>query len=450
MKEKRSLKTRAVIMAAGKGTRMKSRTPKVLHELCGRTMFEHVLAAARGAGADELVAIVSPDLQAPIEAMGVRCIVQEPQNGTGHAMQLAMAGLSEAPGQVLVCSGDMPLVPASLLREVVQAREAANAPLALVSARVELPTNFGRVVRDGGKVARIVENVDASPAERAIDEVNTGIYCFDEAALRRHLRSLSPDNAQGELYLTDCIAAIVAEGGIVEAVVCGDRRLVMGVNNRVELSAARAVMQQGILEALMLSGVTIVDPATTYADADVAIGADTTILPGTHLRGKTRIGSGVVVGPACYLENAVVDDDAHVWYSIVRDSSVGKSASVGPFAHLRMNTQLGAKAKIGNYVELKKTKMGAGAKAQHLSYLGDADIGEESNIGAGTITCNWDGQNKNKTTVGKGAFIGSNSSLVAPVTIGDGALTGAGAVVIRDVAPGERVVGNPAKPMKKK
>ena len=442
--------TRAIVMAAGKGTRMKSRTPKVLHELCGRSMFEHVLEAVHGAGADEVAAVVSPELRGPIEALGVRCIVQEPQNGTGHAMQLAMAALAVRDGQVLIASGDMPLVPASLLRDVAGARAAKRADAALVSARVALPTNFGRIVREGGRVARIVENVDASEAERRIDEVNTGIYCFDEPSLRAHLGRLKPDNKQGELYLTDCIASIVRDKGAVEAVVCEDPRLVMGVNNRVELAAARAVMQRRILDEHMLAGVTIVDPAATYVDAPVAIGADTVILPNSHLRGKTTVGTGCSIGPGSMLENAVIGDGAQVWYSIVRDSTIGAGVTVGPFAHVRMGAQVDAEARIGNFVELKKTMLGRGAKAQHLAYLGDAEIGAEANIGAGTITCNWDGKNKNKTKIGRKAFIGSNSSLVAPVTIGDEALTGAGAVVIRDVQAGERVAGNPAKPLKPK
>jgi bifunctional UDP-N-acetylglucosamine pyrophosphorylase/glucosamine-1-phosphate N-acetyltransferase len=444
------VKARAIIMAAGKGTRMKSRTPKVLHELCGRPMIEHVLDAVRGAGAEEIAAVVSEELRPAIEALGVRCIVQEPQNGTGHAMQLAMAVLSASNGQVLVASGDMPLVPASLLRDVTSARSASGAPAALVSARVPLPTNFGRIVRESGRVARIVENADASEIERAIDEVNTGIYCFDERALRYHLGRLKPDNKQGELYLTDCIASIVADKGSVEAVICGDSRLVMGVNNRVELAAARAVMQRRILDELMLSGVTVVDPSTTYVDAKVAAGNDTVVLPNTHLRGKTRIGAGCVIGPDSMLENAEVGDRAQIWYSIVRDSSIGAGVTVGPFAHIRMGAQVADDSRIGNFVELKKTIMGKGVKAHHLSYLGDAEIGAEANIGAGTITCNWDGKNKNKTKIGRKAFIGSNSSLVAPVTIGDEALTGAGSVVIRDVQAGERVAGNPAKPLKPK
>jgi len=444
------VKTRAIVMAAGKGTRMKSRTPKVLHELCGRPMIEHVLDAVRDAGADEIAAVVSPELKAAVEALGIRCIVQEPQNGTGHAMQLAMAALGETNGQVLVASGDMPLVPTSLLRDVAAARDASGAPAALVSARVTLPTNFGRIVRENGRVTRIVENVDASDSERAIDEVNTGIYCFDEASLRMHLGRLKPDNKQGELYLTDCIASIVADKGAVEAVVCGDARLVMGVNNRVELAAARAVLQRRILDELMLSGVTIVDPSTTYVDAQVTAGNDTVVLPNTHLRGKTTIGTGCTIGPDSMLENAQVGDRAQVWYSIVRDSSIGGGVTVGPFAHIRMGAQIAEDSRIGNFVELKKTVMGKGVKAHHLSYLGDAEIGAEANIGAGTITCNWDGKNKNKTKIGRKAFIGSNSSLVAPVTIGDEALTGAGSVVIRDVQAGERVAGNPAKPLEPK
>lgn len=443
--------TRAVIMAAGKGTRMKSRTPKVLYELCGRTMFEHVLASTRAAGAEEVVAVISPDIEAAVSALGVRCIIQEPQNGTGHALQLAMAALPEDDAQILIASGDMPLVPPELLRAVLASRAATGAMLSLVTARVPLPTNFGRIVRDGaGRVTRIVENADAGEAERRIDEVNAAIYCFDGPTLRRSLSRLKPNNAQGELYLTDCIAAVVAEKGRIETVECNDRRLVLGINNRVELSAARAVLQERILDEIMLSGVTVVDPATTYVDVGVEIGADTTILPQTHLRGKTRVGSGCSIGPNSSLIDATIADSVSVTYSVVRESTVAAGVTIGPFAHLRGGSVVEENARIGDYVELKNTRMGRGAKAQHLAYLGDAEIGENANIGAGTITCNYDGKNKNKTTIGPGAFIGSNSSLVAPVTVGEGALTGAGSVVIRDVPPKARVAGNPAKPIEKK
>lgn len=437
-------------MAAGKGTRMKSRKPKVLHELCGRSMFEHVLVAVRAAGALDIAAVVSRELVEPIEAYGVRCIIQEPQNGTGHAMQLAVAAIPDDDGQILVVSGDMPLVPAELLRRVIESRAAEKTPLSMVSARVPQPTNFGRIVREGGRVTRIVENVDATDEERKIDEVNAALYCFDGPTLRRLLPNLKPNNAQRELYLTDCIAAIVAEGGRIETVECADRRAVLGVNNRSELATTRAVMQQRILEDLMISGVSIIDPGCTYVDADVKVDKDTEILPQTHLRGTTKVGSDCVIGPNSYLENAEVANGVHVWYSIVRDSSVAPGATIGPFAHVRLGAVVEENARIGNFVELKKTRIGRGAKAQHLAYLGDADVGENANIGAGTITCNWDGKTKNKTKIGSGAFIGSNSSLVAPVSIGDGALTGAGAVVIRDVPAGERVAGNPAKPLAKK
>ena len=444
------MKTRAVIMAAGKGTRMKSRTPKVLHELCGRTLFAHVLEAVRGAGADDVAAVVSPELQAPLADAGVSCVVQEPQNGTGHAMQLAMAALPDDDAQILVASGDMPLVPSALLRSVVDARAGSDAPLALVTVRVPLPTNFGRIVREGGAVKRIVENRDASQAELAIDEVNAAIYCFEARALRRHLAGLRPDNAQGELYLTDVIAAIVAEGGRIETVEAADRRWVLGINNRIELAAARAVLQRRILDELMLDGVTIVDPDSTFVDAGAAVGADTTLFPGTHVRGKATIGQGCAIGPGALLENVAIADRVTILHSIVRDSSVASDVTIGPFAHIRMGSSVESGARIGDFVELKKTRLGKGAKAQHLAYLGDADVGDDANIGAGTITCNWDGKNKNRTTIGKQAFVGSNSSLVAPVDIGDGALTGAGSVVIRDVPAGERVAGNPAKPLRRK
>ena len=441
---------RAVIMAAGKGTRMKSATPKVLHELCGRPMIEHVIDAVRGAGAGQIFAVVSPDLKSHLEGLGVACIVQDPQNGTGHAVAIAMAALERADGEILIASGDMPLVPAELLRAVVDVRARSSAELALVSARVPLPTNFGRIVREGGRIVRIVENADASDAERRIDEVNTGIYCFEESALRRHVAALRPDNAQGELYLTDCIASIAREGGRIEAFVCDDARLVMGINNRIELAAANAVLQRRILETHMLAGVTIVDPTSVGIDAGVEIGPDTTILPQTMLRGKTTVGGKCAIGPGCLLEHAQVADGVTIWYSVVRDSSVGRGVTIGPFAHLRGGSNVHEDARIGDYVELKNTVLGRGAKAQHLAYLGDAEIGEETNIGAGTITCNYDGKRKNKTKIGKRAFVGSNSSLVAPVSIGDEAMTGAGTVVIRDVPPGERVVGNPARPIKRK
>jgi bifunctional UDP-N-acetylglucosamine pyrophosphorylase/glucosamine-1-phosphate N-acetyltransferase len=445
-----SARARAVVLAAGKGTRMKSRTPKVLHEICGRTMLAHVLNAVSGAGASDVLAVINPELQEACADLHIANVVQEPQNGTGHAMQLAMAAVHGDELPVLVVSADMPLLTAELLQAVVAAREVHNAPLAMVTAHVPLPTNFGRIVRQGGRVMRIVENADCTPAERAIDEVNAGVYCFDSGALRRHLAQLKPNNKQGELYLTDCIAAIVDEGGRIDTVVCEDRRLVMGVNNRVELAAARAVMQESILQAHMLAGVTIVDPASTYVDADVTIEADVTILPQSHLTRATRVAQGCVLGPAVQLDNAQIGTDCVIRWSVIKNSTVSARVTVGPYAHLRDGAVVEDGAHIGNFVELKKTRMGRGAKAGHLAYLGDATLGAKVNIGAGTITCNWDGATKHATEIGEGAFIGSNSSLVAPVKIGAGAKTGAGSVVTHDVPAGEQVAGVPARPMAKK
>ena len=439
----------AIILAAGKGTRMKSRRPKVLHELCGRPMLDFVLDAVREAGAADCMVVVSPELREHV-AGRARTVVQESQNGTGHAVRLALEALGDPDASLLVACGDMPLVPASLYSGVVRRQIQTRAAVALVTARVTLPSDFGRVTRIAGKVHRIVEHADASVEERRIDEVNAGIYCFDGASLRRSLQALSPDNAQGELYLTDCIGSLVAEEERIETVDAADPTDIMGVNTRVELAAARRIIQDRILRRHMLDGVTILDPATTYVDAAVSIGPDSTIYPQTHVRGTTVIGSGCVIGPNTTLSDARVGDAAQIVYSVARDCSIGKRVTVGPFAHLRGGSVVEEGAHIGNFVELKNTRMGRGVKAGHLSYLGDADLGEQANIGAGTITCNFDGTRKHKTKVGKRAFIGSNSSLVAPLEIGDDALTGAGSVVIRDVGEGERVAGNPAKPLPKR
>jgi bifunctional UDP-N-acetylglucosamine pyrophosphorylase/glucosamine-1-phosphate N-acetyltransferase len=445
-----SARIRAIVLAAGKGTRMKSRTPKVLHELCGRTMLAHVLNAVSAAGASDVLAVVNLELRDACTAAGIESVVQEPQLGTGHAMQLAMAAVHGDDLPVLVVSADMPLLTAELLQAAVAARAAHEAPLAMVTAHVPLPTNFGRIVRQGGRVMRVVENVDCTPAERSIDEVNAGVYCFDSATLRRHLAQLKPNNKQGELYLTDCIAAIVDEGGRIDTAVCEDRRLVMGVNNRVELAAARAVMQESILQAHMLEGVTVVDPASTYVDVDVMLEADVTILPQSYLTHATRVARGSVIGPGVQLDNAQIGEECVIRWSVVKDSAVAARVTIGPYAHLRGGAVVEDGAHIGNFVELKKTRMGRGAKAGHLAYLGDATLAAKVNIGAGTITCNFDGEAKHATEIGEGAFIGSNSSLVAPVKIGAGAKTGAGSVVTHDVPPGECVAGVPARPMPKK
>jgi bifunctional UDP-N-acetylglucosamine pyrophosphorylase/glucosamine-1-phosphate N-acetyltransferase len=438
--------TRGIVLAAGKGTRMKSTMPKVLHEICGRPMLWHVLEALRAAGIEEIVVVTSRELEPALGAFGVRGVVQEPQHGTGHAVQMALAALETRDGTLVVANGDMPLVDKTIFEDVQAAVDAdAGTALGLVTARMPLPSSFGRIVRNDATVERIVEFRDCTADEREIDEMNAGIYAFDERALRGVIGRLSSDNAQGEFYLTDTVGLLVAESRRVVPVQAIDFRLVLGVNDRVELATARAAMNERLCHAHMRNGVTIVDPATTYLEPGIAIGADAVIAPNTAIGGSSTIGERARIGPNTRLVNARIGADAAIVESVVLDTVVGAKTTVGPFAHLREGNVIAGGVHIGNFVEVKNARIAAGAKAGHLAYLGDATIGENANIGAGTITCNYDGVNKNPTTIGRDAFIGSNSSLVAPVTIGDGALTGAGAVVIRDVPAGDRVVGNPAR-----
>jgi bifunctional UDP-N-acetylglucosamine pyrophosphorylase/glucosamine-1-phosphate N-acetyltransferase len=443
--------TRAIVLAAGKGTRMKSGRPKVLHDICGRPMLWHVLEALRAAGIDEIVVVASRELEPSLAVFGVRAIVQEPQHGTGHAVQLALAALDVRDGTLVVANGDMPLVDRTIFEDVQAAVDAdAGTALALATATMPMPSSFGRIVRDGATVARIVEYRDCTTTEREIDEMNAGIYAFDERALRGVIGHLANDNAQGELYLTDTVGLLVAESRRVVPVMVADHRFVLGVNDRVELALARAVMNERLCHAHMRSGVTIVDPATTYLEPEITIAADAVIAPNTSIGGGSTIGARAHVGPNARLVNAQIGADASVVESVVLDSIVGERTTVGPFAHLRGGNVIAGDVHIGNFVELKQSRIAAGVKAGHLTYLGDATIGENTNIGAGTITCNFDGERKHATTIGRDAFIGSNSSLVAPVTIGEGASTGAGTVVIRDVPAGDRVVGSPARSIAKK
>ncbi len=442
---------RAVVLAAGMGTRMKSARPKVLHEICGRPMLWYTLRALAAAGVRETVVVTNAAvdaLVAPLVAgFGARSIIQEPQLGTGHAVQTALLALAPARGTIVVAYGDMPLVTPQIFTDVLTAACGEAVGLSLVTAHMPLPSNFGRVIRCGSAVAKIVEERDCSTAERAVDEMNAGIYAYAETALRDVIGDLRNDNAQGELYLTDTVELLVRGGLRVVPVVCGDHRLVLGVNDRVELAQARAILNRQLCEAHMRAGVTIVDPATTYLEPDVVIGADSVIYPNTVIGGTTAIGSRVAVGPNARIFNALIGDGVQITESVVLDTQVGAHVRIGPFAHLRQGNVLGSDVHVGNFVELKNARVHAGAKANHLAYLGDTDIGERANIGAGTITCNYDGTHKHRTEIGAGAFVGSNSTLVAPLRVGAGALTGAGSVVIRDVGDGERVAGNPARPL---
>jgi len=444
---------RAIVLAAGKGTRMKSATPKVLHEICGRPMIWYVLSSLRSAGIEEIVVVTNRELDPFVAALGVRGIVQEEQLGTGHAVQVALRELDEdVNGRVLIAYGDMPLVHGDVYRAVLAALDGdGNRPcLAMVTARMPLPSNFGRVIRNGEDVQRIVEVKDARASELLVDEMNAGIYAYDEPALRDAIAGLRNHNAQKEYYLTDTIEMFVDAGKRVAPVVAEDHRHVLGINDRIELAEARREMNQRLCAQYMRDGVTIVDPQTTYLEPELEIGCDTVIYQNSAIGRLSQIGERCVIGPNTRLSNAQLANNVEVRESVIVDSRVGAGVTIGPFAHLRAGALLGDGVHIGNFVEVKKSTLGPGVKAGHLSYLGYATIGENTNVGAGTITCNYDGVKKNQTTIGKNVFIGSNTSLVAPLSIGDGALTGASAVVTRDVPPGERVAGNPARPLPKK
>jgi bifunctional UDP-N-acetylglucosamine pyrophosphorylase/glucosamine-1-phosphate N-acetyltransferase len=359
----------------------------------------------------------------------------------------ALAQLAPAEGTIVVLNGDMPLVDAELVRAALAPRDRA---LALVTARMPLPSALGRVVRLGTLITRVVEARDATDEELLIDEMNAGLYVYDEPKLRAAIAELHNDNAQSEYYLTDTIGELSARGERIVPVVADDYRSVLGVNDRVELAEAAALINRRLCEHHMRAGVTIADPATTYLEPELTFGTDVTILPNTTIGRRSRIGAHCEIGPNSRLQNATIREHVIVTDSVVVDSSIGDFAYVGPWAHIRAGSAIGTGARIGNFVEVKNAKLAAGVKAGHLTYLGDATLGERTNVGAGTITCNFDGTQKHETTIGADVFIGSNSSLVAPVTLGDGSVTGAGAVIIRDVAPGERVVGNPARPLPKK
>ncbi|MGH7727945.1 MAG: bifunctional UDP-N-acetylglucosamine diphosphorylase/glucosamine-1-phosphate N-acetyltransferase GlmU [Vulcanimicrobiaceae bacterium] len=442
---------RAIVLAAGKGTRMRSGRPKVLHTLCGRPMLWWVLRALRELAIDELVVVTSADLAPQLAALaadaGVAQAVaalQEPQLGTGDATRVALERLAPRDGTVLVLNGDMPLVELELVRRTLAACDGAGA---LVTARLESPGSFGRIVRRGERVERIVEARDASAAERAIDEINAGLYAFREPGLREALERLGRENAQREYYLTDVVAHFARSGAPLAAVVAEEPNAVLGVNDRIELAAARALLGRRLCEAHMRAGTTIVDPETTYLEPDLELAPDATIYPNTAIRGKSVVGASAEIGPNTRLDGARIGAFAVVTESVIVASTIGDYAQVGPYAHLRNGTTVGTAARIGNFVEIKASQLAPGVRAGHLTYLGDSEVGERSNVGAGTITCNFDGERKHRTTIGKDAFIGSNSSLVAPLVIGDGALTGAGSVVTRDVPAGARVAGNPARPL---
>ncbi|MCW2840327.1 MAG: glmU [Aeromicrobium sp.] len=438
----------AIVLAAGSGRRMKSARAKVLHEIAGRSMIEHALVAVAEAGVRTTVAVVGHDrdqVSAAIAAHdpSVVLAVQEQQNGTGHAVHVALESLDTPPeGTVVVTYGDVPLLSSQTLSELLVDHRAAARIVTILTAEVGDPTGYGRIVRDrDGAVTAIREHRDADDVERSIREINSGILVVDAEFLRHAVASLETDNAQGELYLTDIVGRAVAEGRPVGAHVLEDVWQTEGVNDRVQLARIGRELNRRITTHWMTEGVTIVDPDTTWIDSAVTLAADVTILPGTQLLGATVVAAGATIGPDTTLCNVEVGERATIVRTHGSDAVVGADATVGPFAYLRPGAELGEGGKIGTFVEVKNSQIAAGAKVPHLSYVGDATIGEGTNIGAGTIFANYDGVNKNRTTVGRHARTASNNTFVAPVDIGDGAHTGAGTTVRHDVPPGALAVG---------
>jgi bifunctional UDP-N-acetylglucosamine pyrophosphorylase/glucosamine-1-phosphate N-acetyltransferase len=431
-----------IILAAGLGTRMKSATIKILHRAAGRPIIDYVLDLAADLSPNPPVMIVGYQREAVQEAVGARArfAVQEQQHGTGHAV-LQAASLLEPNGvekkRVLILSGDVPLTRPETLRRLLDEHERSGNALTLLTMKLTDPAMYGRIVRDADDaVTRIVEAKDASDEEKRIDEVNAGIYVFEGAHLFDNLRNLSPDNAQKEYYLTDLLAVVRNGGHRVGAVIVDDPVEALGVNSRGELAQVENEIQRRVVTELMSEGVTFRNPSTVVIDSTVTIGADTVVYPFVTLEGNTRIGEACVIEPGVHLVNVTVGDDVHLKTGTVAEEAIIEDeAAVGPYAHLRPGTQLGRKVKVGNFVETKKATFGEGAKASHLSYIGDAEVGADVNIGAGTITCNYDGKRKHKTIIEDGAFIGSDSQLVAPVRIGKGAYVGAGSTITKDVPP---------------
>jgi len=432
-----------IVLAAGEGTRMKSSTPKVLHRLGGRTMLGHVLAAAEALDPEHLLVVVGhgrDEVTATLTGKA-RAVVQETQDGTGHAVQIALDTLEAVEGTVVVLPGDSPLITAATLQALVDEHEEAQAATTLLTARVTDPTGYGRVVRDAEGVLAVVEHKDADDATRAIDEIATSIYAFAGAPLRAALGGLTTDNAQGELYLTDVVGMHRAEGRTVAAKVADDPEETLGCNDRAQLADLARRLRDRINLGHMRAGVAILDPQTTWIDADVVVEADATIAQHTQLHGSTLVRRNATVGPDSTVTDCEVGEGASVVRTQATGAVIGKAATVGPFSFLRPGTVLGEGAKVGAYVEVKASEIGAGSKVPHLSYVGDAVIGERSNIGAGTIVVNYDGVAKHRTVVGDDVRIGSNNSLVAPVEVGDGAYTAAGSAITMDIPPGALGVG---------
>jgi bifunctional UDP-N-acetylglucosamine pyrophosphorylase / glucosamine-1-phosphate N-acetyltransferase len=428
-----------VVMAAGLGTRMKSDIPKVLHPICGRPLLAYVLDAATSLAPARLVVVTGPGrdgVEAALPEAAERA-VQAERLGSGDAVRAGMTPLDDFEGDVMVLNGDVPLVTGELLAGLRRHHVDCTARATITSVVLPDPLHYGRVLRDAeGNVTGVVEARDASPEELAVREINVGFYVFDAGKLRRLLPTLTADNAQGEFYITDLVQRFLEAGDRVAAFLTADVEAGLGVNSRVELAEMNAVMRRRLLERLMLDGVTVEDPSSTYVDWGVTVGRDSLIRPQTMLTGATSIGERCSVGPGCFLEDVSVDDDASIVSSHLVQCRVGPRCTVGPFAFVRPRTELAEAAKAGSFVEIKASKVGKGSKVPHLSYIGDTTIGEGTNIGAGTITANYDGERKHPTTIGDNVKVGSDTVFVAPVEVGSDVYTGAGSIITRDIPDG--------------
>lgn len=446
------MKTRTVLLAAGQGTRMRSQLPKLLHSLAGQAMIQHSLAALKALSAEPPLIIVGHGADAIREAVGDQAefVVQAEQLGTGHALLQSEKALNGKADLVLVCNADLPLLSIQTLEQLLAKQQEHQGPFTLLTVDSPQPRGFGRILRgEDGRVLAIVEEAEATPEQLALSELNVGAYCFRAEWLWPALEKLKPSSKKGEVYLTDLVELAVSDGLRVQAHKLADPDEAIGVNTRVHLAQAEAAMRRRINQSWMLAGVTIVDPNTTYIDAQVTIGQDSVLWPNTYLQGETQIGENCSLGPNTMLRDSRVGKHCVIKASAVEEAIIEDRVDIGPFAHMRKGTYLAEGVHIGNYGEVKNSRLGPGVKMGHFSYIGDATIGANTNIGAGTITANYDGKNKYATEIGENVFIGSDTMLVAPLKIGAGARTGAGAVVTKDVAPNTMVVGVPARAIRR-
>lgn len=438
------MNTRAIILAAGKGTRMKSKLPKVLHKVCGKPMIEHVIDNLKKSNVMDIFAVLGHESELVSRHLGasVGTVIQEEQLGTGHAVKQFESQLQDLDGQTIVICGDTPLISAETISGFVAHHNNTGAKATVLTAHTNTPYGYGRIIRNSaGTVNHIVEEKDATVEERTVGEINTGTFIFDNKALFGALKSVTNDNAQGEYYLPDVLKILREENETVEAFLCENIDETIGINDRIALAQAEATLRDMINIEHMRNGVTLIDPKTTYIEADVEIGQDTIIYPSVVIGGKTTIGEGVVISSGSEIMNSEIGSDVEIKQSVIHESEVGAGTKIGPFAQLRPQSQLGQNVKIGNFVEVKKSKLENDVKVSHLSYIGDASIGENTNVGCGAITVNYDGRDKHLTEIGRDSFIGCNSNLIAPVKIGDRSFVAAGSTVTDEVPDDSLAIG---------